>query len=855
MRRFGPLAVLVLPLVCLLLVACESETPRFETELSPLRTELTYLKDAHGRYVHLRGTNVGGSTKVPVFNAIDVPLGKKRGFTYVGRPFAPGEEHKWFAQLKGLGFNAIRLLFIWEAVFPDEKGVPDEEFLDYFENIIRLAGEYGIYVILNMHENLWSRHLWADYNEAISSTCAPDATFCLDDIILPLFPPYTDQVKGDGAPLWATKVCLPEKNFDSPYWGMHHVLGRIKDPVAGVALDKLGKALKEDFGMDVDDLLKKVKEQAPEPFKVTDTTDMLPWTFWGVNNAVSLDVERCYASLFAGDKVYPNHQVVLTKDGRTLVRILNQENPDPNAPVIEDDEIEKTWNLKDYLQESFTEAWVEVTKRAVKYPHVVGYDIMNEPASIFVLLTVAQAYFELGLDGAVGDLLHSLFLDPVNPDKSNTGDDIWTLIGLLEILPPVHMARNGLAGKRTPEDVIREWGFEGADLFAMASLNVGFGRNHLTPLFERVGAAINEVYYDYWGQAFATNRPIIHLEPAFSPDMLLGEGGGGMGGQWQNYQMLPRFEEKYEPVQMVWSPHWYPDIYPYIGFNQKPRQFAAYEYRHRDYTEVLKHKIDVARDTFDNIPTLFGEFGTYWNFRYESCEPPSAANDYNPAYRGPCAYYDADNPRPETDPHVYEGEDFERPGYEQSRYHDYRISAEIMNNYYESFEKLFMSSINWCYTTDNDPHYGDWWNHEDFSIIDENGNPRGELAWVRPYPRALSGKPVSMHFYSDYHYYDPSKGEPNPRREFELVFESKETLAPTIIFVPEIQYPDGFYVWLSDGWIAWNAADQHLYYHPTKDDPKWRHKVVIRPPTPGMDLSGWKYFVKGDQVIAGHGRQ
>jgi hypothetical protein len=853
MRRFGGFVAIAGLVACVwLLVACESEAPRFETELAPVHTELTYLKDAQGRYVHLRGTNVGGSTKVPVFNMIDVPIGKQRGFTYVGRPFAPGEEEKWFGQLKDLGFNAIRLLFIWEAVFPDEKGVPDEEFLDYFENLIRLAGEHGIYVVLNMHENLWSRHLFANYNEDVKSNCDPDGGLCLDDVILPLFPPYTDSVKGDGAPLWATKACLPEKNFESPNWGMYHVLGRINDPIASYGLKELAKTLKTDFGMDIDALVETMKEKAPDPFPVTDTTDFLPWTFWGTNAAVSLDVERCYAALFAGDLVYPNHQVVLTKDGRTVVRILNQETPNPDAPVIADDDIERTWTLESYLQEGFTEAWVEVTKRAVKYPNVIGYDVMNEPTSIFILLTAAKAYFDLGLDGAVGDLLHGLFLDPEDPDKSNSGDDIWTLIGLLELLPPVHLAKQGLYNK-TPEEIMRDWGFEGADLLAMAGLNIGFGQNHLTPLFEKVGAEINQVYLDTYGDEFADRKPIIYLEPAFSPDMLLSS-GGGLGGQWQSYQILPRFAEKYQPVQMVWSPHWYPDIYPFLGFNQKPRQFAEYEYTHRDWTSVLQGKMDVARDTFDNIPTVFGEFGTYWNYRYEVCEPPSEANDNNPAYTGTCAVYDEDNPRPETDPHTYSGDDFERPGYEQSRYFDYKTSAEIMDNYYESFEKLFMSNINWCYTTDNDPVYGDWWNHEDFSIIDENGEPRGAMAWVRPYPRAISGKPVSMHFYSDYHYYDPTKGEPDPQREFELVFESKETDAPTIIFVPNIQYPDGFYVWLSDGWVAWNAADQLLYVYPTRDEPKWQHKVVIRPPVAGRDISGWSYYIEGQQVIAGHGQ-
>ena len=98
--------------------------------------------------------------------------------------------------------------------------------------------------------------------------------------------------------------------------------------------------------------------------------------------------------------------------------------------------------------------------------------------------------------------------------------------------------------------------------------------------------------------------------------------------------------------------------------------------------------------------------------------------------------------------------------------------------------------------------------------------------------------------------YDPEKGIPDPRREFELVFSSKETDAPTIIYVPNAQYPDGFHVWLSDGWVAWDQADQVMYYYPTNDLPEAEHKVIIRPPFEEWTTEGWKYFVKGGQVIS-----
>ena len=60
--------------------------------------------------------------------------------------------------------------------------------------------------------------------------------------------------------------------------------------------------------------------------------------------------------------------------------------------------------------------------------------------------------------------------------------------------------------------------------------------------------------------------------------------------------------------------------------------------------------------------------------------------------------------------------------------------------------------------------------------------------------------------------------------------------------MPKIQYPDGFYVWLSDGWAKFDHEKNTLYYFPTKDQPGWKHEVTIRPPQEGRETVGWSYF-------------
>ena len=130
--------------------------------------------------------------------------------------------------------------------------------------------------------------------------------------------------------------------------------------------------------------------------------------------------------------------------------------------------------------------------------------------------------------------------------------------------------------------------------------------------------------------------------------------------------------------------------------------------------------------------------------------------------------------------------------------------------------------------------------------------PRASTAWSRPHPRALAGKPLETHFYSPLHYFDPDKGVVPPAGEFYLRYGGRETDAPTEIFVPEVQYSEGFYVWLSDGHCHWDPATRTLYHYPDKDAPGVEHWIKLLPPLKGREAVGWKYFINGDRVVTGN---
>jgi hypothetical protein len=161
----------------------------------------------------------------------------------------------------------------------------------------------------------------------------------------------------------------------------------------------------------------------------------------------------------------------------------------------------------------------------------------------------------------------------------------------------------------------------------------------------------------------------------------------------------------------------------------------------------------------------------------------------------------------------------------------------------------------WVYTADNDYKYGDRWDKEDFSVLDPNQMPRSDNAYSRPHVTLLPGKPVRTHFYSDFHYFVPEKGVVSPLHEFYVEFQSKETGAPAEIFVPGGQYINGFYVKVSDGWVAAEYKTSKcglsnnkeidyytLYWYPSQDLPGVNHWMKIVQPLPGTPQPDWDYY-------------
>lgn len=117
------------------------------------RTEGRWVLDEQGRVILLRGVNLADGAK-------ELSTG-----------FLPRQTREEILGLRKLGCNSVRYLIIWEGVEP-EPGQYNEAYLDQVAERLAWCKEAGLRVILDMHQDLYSRKYSADG--------APEWA-CLDD--------------------------------------------------------------------------------------------------------------------------------------------------------------------------------------------------------------------------------------------------------------------------------------------------------------------------------------------------------------------------------------------------------------------------------------------------------------------------------------------------------------------------------------------------------------------------------------------------------------------------------------------------------------------------------------------------
>ncbi|TXH20782.1 MAG: hypothetical protein E6Q95_05060 [Chitinophagaceae bacterium] len=135
----------ILKLVCLLFISCSCFGQQGFVQVNG-----TALKDAKGRVILLRGLNY-------------VNKDRENHFLNLTKDEA-------FVNLKRWGYNAVRLGVNWSALEP-EPGKYNPTYLKDLDQRLQYAKQHGIYVILDMHQDLYSikfgngAPLWATIDE------------------------------------------------------------------------------------------------------------------------------------------------------------------------------------------------------------------------------------------------------------------------------------------------------------------------------------------------------------------------------------------------------------------------------------------------------------------------------------------------------------------------------------------------------------------------------------------------------------------------------------------------------------------------------------------------------------------
>lgn len=101
-----------------------------------------FFTDAHGRTVIFHGVNA----------------------VHKRPPFLPPDDEfdgTDLARIRSWGFNFVRLGVIWEGIAP-EAGSIDAAYLDRLRRIVRRCRRYGLYVLVDMHQDLYGREFGGD---------------------------------------------------------------------------------------------------------------------------------------------------------------------------------------------------------------------------------------------------------------------------------------------------------------------------------------------------------------------------------------------------------------------------------------------------------------------------------------------------------------------------------------------------------------------------------------------------------------------------------------------------------------------------------------------------------------------
>jgi hypothetical protein len=428
-------------------------------------------------------------------------------------------------------------------------------------------------------------------------------------------------------------------------------------------------------------------------------------------------------------------------------------------------------SAQDFLQEHYFKAMQQLARKLYGAPNVIGYDTMNEPSAGYIgFRDLSTAEYKLR-SRATPTPYQAMLL---GSGYAQTVDE-WQLgaFGNRKV-GEVTLSTGGTTAWRDGFRCIwRENGVWDVD---------SEGRPHLLRSAHFATADGKPIAFvqDYL-------RPFVNRYAQaireVDPNAIIFFEADALGDDY-----APRWEAQ-DAQNIAFAPHWYDGLtlftkryLPFAAFDTHSLKIVFGTERVRaSFISQLRHYKDNARQHMGEVPTLIGEIGIPYDMN------------------GKLAY---------------------KTG-------DFSAQEQAMDASMRALEANLLPFTLWNYTADNSNERGDGWNGEDLSIFsrDQQHNPndihsggRALKAVVRPYARAVAGTPIRMA-------YDMQTGV------FEFVYKhDRDISAPTELFIPSYQYPNGYNVEVSDGTFEIDTANQRLLYrHSDKEMP---HFVRVSPSVP-----------------------
>ncbi len=408
-------------------------------------------------------------------------------------------------------------------------------------------------------------------------------------------------------------------------------------------------------------------------------------------------------------------------------------------------------SAQQYLQGHYIAAIQKLVERLRGMPNVVGYDTLNEPSAGYIGwkdLRVAEGRLKVG--------------DTPTPFQS-----MLLGVGIPQTVERYALTMWGMKriGARALNPArVRAWR-DGSDCIWQQNRVWDFDIHGAPRLlcpdyFAQVNGRAVEFARDYY-RPFA-NRFAAAIHAVDSGALIFIEA--------EPTRWPPEWTPN-DARTIVWAPHWYDAM---VLLTKRFNRFIAVDSHNaklvfgpgairRSFAAQLAHFRRGAAEQLGNVPTIIGECGIPFDLQEKR------------AYR--------------TD--------------------DFSAQEKAIDRTLRAIEDSRLNVALWNYTADNTNVRGDQWNDEDFSIFsrDQQTNPsdlhsggRALKAVVRPYPRAIAGELVRISF--DW-----------KRQAFEMEFQhDNQVAAPTEVFVPNLQYPHGYQVSVSDGSFETKPSDQTLIY-------------------------------------------